>query len=191
MASSDGTDASSNALRSAYDSIHVRLSPSHERRLTEQIGRNLKALAGYRVARLVLGYRAMGEELDVSAYLEEALADGKLVALPHMEGPRMVFGIVDDVRGLGSRAAGAASEGLDGYDLTHSVCLVPGLVFDAEGYRVGYGAGYLDNFLATYPGLKVGVVRGFNVSSNPLPHDEHDVPVDVLVNESAVWNCRR
>jgi 5-formyltetrahydrofolate cyclo-ligase len=76
-------------------------------------------------------------------------------------------------------------------DMLGSICLVPGLVFDGEGYRVGYGAGYYDEFLAYYPGDKVGLVRSVQVSSNPLPHDDHDVAVDVLVTEGSIWRCRR
>ncbi|SDC37696.1 5-formyltetrahydrofolate cyclo-ligase, partial [Parafannyhessea umbonata] len=72
-----------------------------------------------------------------------------------------------------------------------SVCLVPGLVFDAEGHRIGYGAGYYDNFLAGYAGTKVGLARGIQISSNPLPHDDHDVAVDVIVSDGAIWRCRR
>ncbi|MGN0075726.1 MAG: 5-formyltetrahydrofolate cyclo-ligase, partial [Parafannyhessea sp.] len=72
-----------------------------------------------------------------------------------------------------------------------SICLVPGLVFDAEGYRIGYGAGYYDDFLAGYPGLKVGLARTMQISGNPLPRDAHDVPVDAIVSDGAVWRARR
>lgn len=194
MPSSHGRDASSNALRAAYDSIHVRLSPSHAERLNVQIMSNFRAMAGYGVSNLILGYQAMGEELDVRPLLERAMADGKKVALPAVKAGKISYTMVDSPSDLGSAAYArgtAKGAGIDGYDLTHSLCLVPGLVFDAEGYRIGYGAGYLDNFLATYPGLKVGVVRGFNVSSNPLPREPHDRAVDVLVSESAIWSCRR
>ena len=56
---------------------------------------------------------------------------------------------------------------------------------------MGYGAGYYDEFLAFYPGDKVGIVRSVQVSSNSLPHDDHDIPVDVLVTEGSIWQCRR
>lgn len=193
MASSQGMDASVNALQSAYDSIHVQLSPSHAQRLRVDIARNLKSLGGYRVASLVLGYQATREEFDVRQLLVEALADGKQVALPVLNKSVYEYVLIEGEAALDASPATLAATGkpIDGFDLTHSVCLVPGLVFDAEGYRVGYAAGFLDNFLVDYPGLKVGVARGFNISSNPLPHDDHDVPVDVLVSESAVWACRR
>ena len=45
--------------------------------------------------------------------------------------------------------------------------------------------------VADYPGLKVGLVRTLRISSNPLPHDDHDVPMDVLVSDGSVWMCNR
>lgn len=191
MASSQGQDASFNALRAAYDAIHIRLSPSHEERLIIQMERNLRAVGRYRAAELVLGYRASGEEISARPYLLHAMQDGKRVAMPHLVKSDIVFELLaDDERALDT---GAVDEelSLDDFDLAESICLVPGLVFDAEGYRVSYGAGFLDNFLREFPGLKVGLARGFNISSNPLPHAICDVPVDILVSENAVWSCRR
>ena len=56
---------------------------------------------------------------------------------------------------------------------------------------MGYGAGYYDEFLPYYPGDKVGLIRSVQVSSNPLPREEHDIPVDVLVTEGSIWYCRK
>ena len=74
--------------------------------------------------------------------------------------------------------------------LVGSVCLVPGLVFDGAGHRIGYGGGFYDRFLAFYPGEKIGLARTTMLSSNPLPTDGHDVPVDFIATEGSVWSCR-
>lgn len=75
-------------------------------------------------------------------------------------------------------------------EMVGSVCLVPALVYDADGHRIGYGGGYYDRFLSFYPGDKLGLARTTQLSSNPLPHEDHDVPVDAIVTESCVWTCR-
>ena len=74
--------------------------------------------------------------------------------------------------------------------LVGSVCLVPGLVFDGAGHRGGYGGGYYDRFLAFYPGDKIGLARTGMISSNPLPVEKGDVPVDFIATEFGVWSCR-
>ena len=40
---------------------------------------------------------------------------------------------------------------------TEGLCIVPGLSFDAEGYRLGYGKGYYDRFLSRFSGTTAGV----------------------------------
>ena len=60
--------------------------------------------------------------------------------------------------------------------------LVPALAFDAEGYRLGRGAGYYDRYLSGYQGLTVGLC--FSVcQTEVLPRDNHDLPVQLVLNE--------
>lgn len=60
--------------------------------------------------------------------------------------------------------------------------LVPGLIFDLEGYRIGYGGGYYDRYLATYANETVALATEAQVVSS-VPHEEYDVPVRNLVTE--------
>ncbi|RME14124.1 MAG: 5-formyltetrahydrofolate cyclo-ligase [Bdellovibrio sp.] len=64
----------------------------------------------------------------------------------------------------------------------HFVC-VPGVAFDREGGRLGYGKGYYDRALQGYEGVKIGVAYAQQVSEKPLPLDDHDVLMDALVTE--------
>lgn len=200
MASSRGEDASKDALRESYIKIGIGLSPSHRERLDADVRMHLRALPEYRRADLVLAYVAFHEEMDTSAIVRSCLADGKRVALPRcVPGPvSLEFYEVDGLDGLAPGARGVleprvrrGQSPLTSAQMVGSICLVPGLVYDAEGHRIGYGAGYYDNFLRFYPGTKVGLARTMQVSSNPLPHDGHDVPVDVIVSDGAIWRCRR
>ena len=200
MASSYGEDASRDALRNGYLAVMGSLSDSVRRRIDDEIARHLRACSAYRDSDLVLGYVAYRDEIDTSAILKNAWADGKSVALPRCVGGErsLEYYVVDSLDDLRPGARGAlepvvetaSSRPLDDCDFKGSVCVVPGLVFDGSGYRVGYGAGYFDNFLAGYSGTKIGLARTIQISSKPLPHDEHDVPVDVLVSDGAVWMCR-
>ena len=155
------------------------------------------AMGAYRDASLILAYITYRNEMDTTPLIERAWKDGKRVAVPVCQRGELVFYEIDTLEGMrmGSRGVQEPDPKLcqpvDPDDFDGSICLVPGLVFDAEGYRIGYGAGYYDNFLATYPGLKVGLVRALRISSNPLPHDDHDVPMDVLVSDGSVWVCER
>ncbi len=180
MASSCGEDASKSALRSAYLSLPA-LSPSYKARLDGDALAHLQMLPEYRACSLLLVFPSQREEADNLAAAKRARRDGKMVGEARIAFDGKVTFVLDD---------GTVLEPAD-VALADSVCLVPGLVFDAMGYRVAYSAGYIDNFLAIYPGCKVALTRALQISSNPLPKDPHDVPVDVLVSDAAVWRCRK
>lgn len=68
--------------------------------------------------------------------------------------------------------------------------LVPGLVFNKNGNRLGKGKGFYDKTLEHYSGKKVGICFDFQISSDTLPTEVHDVKVDYLITESGVVACR-
>ena len=60
------------------------------------------------------------------------------------------------------------------------VCIVPGIVFDQQGYRIGYGGGYYDRFLPHFNGKKISIA--FNEQLvNEVPYELHDIPIDLLI----------
>jgi 5-formyltetrahydrofolate cyclo-ligase len=68
--------------------------------------------------------------------------------------------------------------------------VVPGLAFTPAGYRLGYGGGYFDRFLAVHRGPSVGVAFECQVTAQ-LPVEPHDVPVKYLVTEERSRVCPR
>ncbi len=66
-----------------------------------------------------------------------------------------------------------------------TVCVVPALAFDKEGYRLGYGKGFYDRFLADFEGLSVGVAYDIFVADE-LPRDKYDLCVDMIITQGGV-----
>ena len=199
MASSYGSDASKSSLRQNYLTLCQSMPKEFSSRIDVSVRGMLSFLDFYRDADLILGYLPMHEEIDTLPLLEKAMKEGKRVALPLFDAKeiKLYFYVIHSLseitrgsRGL-ARPPRPSAIPLEEKDFFGSACFVPGLVFDGEGYRVGYGAGYYDEFLAFYPGHKIGITRSVQVSSNPLPHNDHDVPVDVLVTEGSIWRCRK
>lgn len=199
MPSSQGSDASKSSLRSGYLDLCKRMPKDFSRRIDKTVRQMLGLLDVYQKAPLALFYLPIHEEIDTLPLIKDAFSQGKRVALPYLVAKRskLEFYEITSVEQITRGARGLVAppsedaEPLGTIDLLGSVCFVPGLVFDGEGYRVGYGAGYYDEYLAFYPGEKIGLVRSVQVSSNPLPHDDHDIPVDVLVTEGSIWRCRK
>ena len=196
MASSQGSDAGKTALRAEYVRIRTKISPALRATTDARILQRLVELPTWREARLVLTSVSFGSEVDTHALMQAAWSAGKQVAVPRCRRSHSLdFYVISSEDDLEPGLRGLMEPSPDcGRPLTPpqmvgSLCIVPGLVFDADGYRIGYGGGYYDRFLAFYPGEKVALVRSRQLSGNPLPRDEHDVPVDWLVSESGTWCC--
>lgn len=63
--------------------------------------------------------------------------------------------------------------------------IVPGLVFDKDRYRIGYGKGYYDNLLHRYNGLSIGVCFELFLLDS-IPKESHDEQCDVVITESRI-----
>ena len=197
MASSYGTDAGKSALRQEYLTVRAAWPQANQAGVDSRVRARLWGHPYFQDADLILSYVSVASEVDTRAIIEGAWAVGKRVAVPRCtaDGNLKFFEIGSfDELAIGTKGipepTAPEDEALDYPDMVGSVCLVPGLVFDADGYCIGYGGGYYDSFLPMYPGDKIGLARSMQLSSNPLPHDSHDIPVDVLVTDVAVWSCR-
>lgn len=200
MASSRGCDASRSALREGYLALGARMGARQRASVEHSVASHLRALPEYQAATLVLGYLPFEREVDASFVMANARKDGKRVALPAFVGgdQSLAYYVVEEGAAIRRGSVGfpepvveESARPIAPEDMAGAVCLVPGLVFDACGYRVGYGAGYFDNFLRYFPGTTVGLAASVAVSGNPLPVDDHDMPVMVLVSDSAVWRSRQ
>ena len=66
--------------------------------------------------------------------------------------------------------------------------IVPGLVFSKAGYRIGFGGGYYDRYLASYKGTKISLSYSKQIN-NDIPVADFDIPVDYLFTNLGVIHC--
>ncbi len=67
--------------------------------------------------------------------------------------------------------------------------IVPALVFDLKGYRIGYGGGFYDRFLKDFDGLKIGVAYDCCIVDK-IEHQIHDIAVDYVITEKRNIICK-
>ncbi|MDD2401408.1 MAG: 5-formyltetrahydrofolate cyclo-ligase [Clostridia bacterium] len=72
------------------------------------------------------------------------------------------------------------------------LCILPGTAFDRNGYRLGYGSGYFDRFLPLLRSdcLKIALSYDYQILDT-IPHESHDIPVDIILTEKAIYYCSR
>lgn len=137
----------------------------------------------YQNAKTVYGYLPYNQEVRTVPILERSLADGKRIAVPKVFGDEMKFIYLDDLSRVESGYSGIpepVDDGPEGDD-PQALVLMPGLVFDPQGHRIGYGGGFYDKFLCKEPEHPtVALCYGFQVLDH-IETDEYDIPVDCVL----------
>ena len=137
----------------------------------------------YREARSVYGYLPYNQEVRTVPLLEQALRDGKRVAVPKVFGDEMKFIWMEDLSLVSKGYAGIPEPTADGPEADDETALVlmPGLAFDREGHRIGYGGGFYDKFLcreSNHPTL--ALCYEFQMQPH-VDTQEFDIPVDTVL----------
>lgn len=182
-------------LREERLAAREALSEQERVRLDDCITQKLLASPEYAEAATVLTYVSVSSEVSTRMFIECALRDGKTVAVPRcLPGHCLEFVAIASLDQLVPAPFNLLEPSKDLSALTDShmndsICIVPALLVDTKGYRLGYGAGFYDRFLSTYSGKKICLAYQQNLSKTELPHTEFDVPVDMVITESGVLTC--
>ena len=134
-------------------------------------------------AKSVLSYIPFEDEVDVSLMNEELVARGALI-LPRIEEHGMKLYLMTN----GKMAILKGELGFPEPDpkIYHQiqncdVALIPGIAFDSNKNRIGYGYGYFDRLLKANPSIyKIGIGFREQLSPEIFQTDDHDVPMDEL-----------
>jgi 5-formyltetrahydrofolate cyclo-ligase len=175
-------------LRQQCRALRRELGGEHRQRASRSICEHLAAWAIFQRAETVLTYMPIKAEVDLRPLLEQFPA--KRWALPRIvpeENHRMDFHpyhpqqLVIHPFGMAEPAADLPLIPAEEIQLV----LVPGLAYDRQGWRLGYGGGYYDRFLASFGGISAGVTYQALVLES-IPHHKHDVAVGWVVTEQGL-----
>lgn len=137
----------------------------------------------YQKAKTIYGYLPYNQEVRTVPILEQAIRDGKRVAVPKVYGDDMKFLYLDDFSKVEKGYSGIPEPVDDGpvADDETALVLMPGLAFDPQGHRIGYGGGFYDKFLSREPNHPtVALCYGFQILPE-LETEEFDIPVDTVI----------
>ena len=133
-------------------------------------------------------------EVDTIAIIEELWRHGKRVVVPKctpatramafyeidgfFQTERAYMDILEPIEDMTERVE---KEDID-------VIIVPGIVFDKKGYRIGYGGGYYDRYIPGFTGQLLSLAFEQQLI-NDVPREQHDVPVHILITENSRIHC--
>lgn len=182
-------------LREEHLAAREALSEQERSVLDNRITQKLLATSEYAEATTVLTYVSVSSEVSTRMFIECALRDGKTVAVPRcLPGHCLEFVAIASLEQLVAAPFNLLEPAKELPAVTedqknNSICIVPALLVDTKGYRLGYGAGFYDRFLSTYSGKKICLAYQQNLSKTELPHTEFDVAVDMVITESDILTC--
>jgi 5,10-methenyltetrahydrofolate synthetase len=181
-------------LRSIVLQRRDALDPAVRREASRRIIDAVLARDAFRDARSVMAYASFGSEVDTAVLCETVLREGKMLLLPRIDKMRdaiRVYEVRDLASDLDTNRWGIREprpetcREIGPGDL--EFVFVPGVAFDADGGRLGYGKAYYDRLLAasTQAGGSPTVVAGAFALQvvDQVPMEPHDVRIPVIVTE--------
>lgn len=161
------------------------------------LAKRLGGMPELAVAQTVLAYGATPEEIDPAIAVERLRACGAVIAYPRIESPGVLgLHIVDEESELVHGPYGLTeptpdAPGIDPHDI--DAVIVPGVAFDRDCWRLGYGGGYYDRLLPMLREdcARIGVAYDEQILET-IPADEHDVRLHAVVTPTRVirWSDR-
>lgn len=186
------TAKTKNSLRKAVLYFRNSLDKSSVLSMSADIFRQFLSIEKIQTSSKFMLYVDFRNEVATREIISTLLDLGKEVYLPVTLKyekkliPKRIFSLDDLVFG----AYGILEPRIDAPTIDNSlldVVIVPGSVFDKNGYRTGYGGGYYDRFLESTDALKVGVCFDFQLVDDVFP-EEHDKKMDFIITEKNFLN---
>lgn len=159
--------------------------------VSRSIHERLESFSHFADASTVLFYVSKDDEIQTHELIKQALTS-KRVLVPRLnDEKRIVICEIDSFDDLLPGAfdvlepKGCKERSMKEVD----VVIVPGLLFDRKGYRIGYGLGYYDRLLEKFDGTTVGLCADEDLMDE-VPHDTHDIPVWYIMTEAGLTTVK-
>ncbi|MFY4776338.1 5-formyltetrahydrofolate cyclo-ligase [Metabacillus sp. RGM 3146] len=164
------------------------------RDLSAAIQMKLEGLQDWKRASTVALTISSEREVDTNPLILNAWQQGKRVAVPKCipSSKGMVFRILTSYDELETVYFGLKEPIPSKTELISQdhidLAIIPGLVYDRRGFRIGYGGGYFDRWLKNYKGASLSLAFSQQVVPQ-LPEESFDIPVQQIVTEDEVIKC--
>lgn len=162
---------------------------------SETIINDLYESSFYKDAKIIMTFISFGHEVDTHNFIKKSLSHGKKIVVP-ITFPKTKEIKPSEIYSFDELEVGFYNiltpkdefiRFIDPKDI--DLAIVPGLAFDRDGYRVGYGGGYYDRFLSKYPDIvKLGIAFDLQLIDK-VPKEDFDIAVDIIITEKEIINC--
>lgn len=180
-------------LRRLLKALRKSLSINQRAEYNEIILRQVLELPSYQKAEWVYCYITTQSEVDCIPIIEQAFRDGKKVAVPKIDSETMEFyeihSLDECVEGSFHILEPITNRMVTPEDGKKTLILVPGLAYDYEMNRMGYGKGYYDRYFHKYGERnfeRVAIAYDLQIVKE-IPSEPLDVRVDKIITEYKIY----
>ena len=189
-------------IRKKYKKIRDELTKDEVSEYSEKICAYLENHALYQNAEQIGFYYPLGNEVSLNSLVQKAWKEGKVTFFPKVIGDDIFFYQITDFSQLEEGYFHVMEPGKeicqeDGCKLSLKdettkevkapLILTPGVAFDRNGGRLGYGKGFYDRFFAAHPTcIRIGVSYEVQITEKIILED-HDKKLQYLVTENGIW----
>ena len=179
------------AIKDEILSRRKSLSKEEVKEKSEQIKKRLCSLDEFKKSKNILAYVSFNNEADTNLLIIELLKNKeKTVLVPFVEkgNPMLQISELKNIKDLEPKTFGILEpkeDKIKKFDAKNvDLVLVPGIAFDKNGHRIGYGHGYYDRLLGKLgkKAAKIGLCYELQLIDK-IPEEKHDVPMDIIVTE--------
>ncbi len=154
------------------------------------ITKKLLASEEYKKSKTLFCFLSFGSEVDTTEILQDALKT-KEVYVPYINkaDDSMYPVLIKNLRDFTINKFGIGEPKFDEKAIVpqdFDFVVVPGLAFDKNGWRIGYGKGYYDKFFKKYKGKNKTAVAFALQLVDKISFEKHDIPVDLIITEDEI-----
>lgn len=162
-----------------------RLSKEEINEKSEIIREKLFNSEEYKSSKTIMFYVSFGSEVSTIGMIKESLKNNKAICIPVVKDGNLIPSAIKDIKELNKKNRYGILEPskikeIDKKDI--DLVIVPGVVFDKQNHRIGYGKGYYDNFLKNFKGKIIGLAFKMQILE-VIPKDEWDAKLDKVISE--------
>ncbi len=163
---------------------------------SERINKLIKSTSYYKNSKTIMVFLSFNHEVDTHKFIKDAISEGKRIVVPiSIHETREL--IPSELKDFNELEIGYFNILTPKEEFIRPVAkeeieliIVPGIVFDSHGFRIGYGGGYYDRFLSDIAKKVPKIAIGFSMQLiEQVPRESFDIPVDMIVTEKGSMPC--
>lgn len=176
-----------NELRRYFINNRKKISQDNKKNWDEKIKEKIIESDFYKNSKSIFIYYSTDDEIDTKEIIKKAFLDKKEVYIPKITGKHKMIPVLlnsfDDLSdGKYKIKTSRLEKTKENIDLT----IVPGLSFDENKYRLGYGGGFYDYYIKNHKSFYIGLFYQIN-KSYKLNFDHFDQKLDLIITDKKIF----